>query len=104
MRDETVNPYQSPAVSDAAVPEEPARPSDGAARRALLISFGVQGVFLGGLLFFAGLGINFFLACRIAAAFMAIIAGVHFFGYRLWQRQSARASSSLPTGGRVLRE
>jgi hypothetical protein len=103
MPEETVNPYESPAVPDGFEVEQPTRAADRSARRALVISFGANGILVGALLFFACVG-NPFSAATTAAAFVVIIAGVHFIGYRLWHRQSARANSSLPPGGGLRRE
>jgi hypothetical protein len=98
MRDETTNPYKSPDAPDASEAEQPARPADRAARRALLMSFGVNGSLGGAFIYVAWMGTDLFSAGTRAAAFIVIIAGIHLIGYRLWQRQSARANSGSPPG------
>jgi hypothetical protein len=65
---------------------------------ALLISFGA--VSLMGVLFiyYDWRNVSQFMAIERSAGFVVIMAGVHFIGYRLWQRQSGIARVSQPDG------
>ncbi len=80
MSDETTNPEPS---SDRKVP---GRPSNRIALLALTISFGINVAFWGSFICWFWGSVSMVMGrCALLAAIMAV---VHFIGYRLWQRQS----------------
>jgi hypothetical protein len=81
MSDETLNPEQLP------VPSISRRPSNRIALLALMISFGINVAFWGILIYWTWKSQSLYMAVGRSVAFVVVMAGVHFIGYRLWQRQ-----------------
>ena len=73
-----------------------------AGRRAIGVSFGVTSL-LGALLIYgAWRSTSLPTAIANSAGFVAIMAGVHFIGYRLWSRQSATTQASQIGGSSLV--
>ncbi len=81
MTDEKTNPATSPAASI------PGRPSNRNVLLALTVSFAINVAFWGSLLYWHWKSDSVQMAVGRCAVFVAVMAGVHFIGYRLWQRQ-----------------
>ena len=101
MTDEKTNPATSPAASI------PGRPSNRNVLLALTVSLN-HVAFWGSLLYWHWKSDSVQMAVGRCAVFVAVMAGVHFIGYRLWQRQcvqdqgDSNESPSSPDFARVL--
>jgi hypothetical protein len=106
--DETDNFDTSSVARNRAEPVGPSQSADRAARRALLISFGVISVVGGVFVLGCWRSVSAVMALERCAAFIGVMMAVHFIGYRLWRRQSARAPmppesvGTITTGARRL--
>ena len=81
MSNETTYPEPSAAASI------PRRPSNRIVLLALTISFSLNVVFWGTLLYSTWRTVSVYMAVGRCSVFVAVMAGVHLIGYRLWQRQ-----------------
>ena len=84
MSDEITNPEPSPAASI------PCRPSNRIALLALTLSFAINIVFWSSIIYWTWKSDCVQMAVGRFAVFVAVMAVVHWIGFRLWQRQFVR--------------
>jgi len=87
MSDETTNSEPSPVTSSASDRAVPGRRSNRIALVALTISFAINVALWGSLIYCFWKSVSLYMAVGRCAVFVTFMAGVHFIGYRLWQRQ-----------------